>query len=37
MKPIASGYGTWKSPLTAARVSAGSLRFDHLVVDGADL
>jgi dipeptidyl aminopeptidase/acylaminoacyl peptidase len=30
-------YGTWKSPLTAARVTAGSLRFDHLVVDGDDL
>jgi dipeptidyl aminopeptidase/acylaminoacyl peptidase len=30
-------YGTWHSPLTAARVTAGALRFDHLVVDGADL
>src|SRR5687767_1294267 len=32
-----AGYGTWKSQLTAARVTAGSLRFDHLVVDGDDL
>ncbi len=32
-----AGYGTWKSPLTAARVSAGALRFDHLVLDGDDL
>jgi dipeptidyl aminopeptidase/acylaminoacyl peptidase len=30
-------YGTWTSPLTAARVTAGSLRFDHLVLDGDDL
>jgi dipeptidyl aminopeptidase/acylaminoacyl peptidase len=30
-------YGTWQSPLTAARVTAGSLRFDHIVLDGADL
>ena len=37
MKQIFSGYGTWKSPLTAARVTAGLLRFDHLVVDGEDL
>ncbi|MBA3270657.1 MAG: S9 family peptidase [Acidobacteria bacterium] len=32
-----AGYGTWKSPLTAARVTAGALRFDHLVFDGDDL
>ena len=37
MKAIVSGYGTWKSPLTAARVTAGSLRFDHLAVDGSEL
>jgi dipeptidyl aminopeptidase/acylaminoacyl peptidase len=30
-------YGTWTSPLNAARVTAGSLRFDHLVLDGDDL
>jgi dipeptidyl aminopeptidase/acylaminoacyl peptidase len=30
-------YGTWKSPLTALRVTAGALRFDHLVIDGSDL
>ena len=27
-------FGGWKSPLTAARVTAGTLRFDHLVMDG---
>jgi dipeptidyl aminopeptidase/acylaminoacyl peptidase len=32
-----AGYGTWKSPLTAARATAGSLRFDHLMLDGDDL
>ena len=37
MKQVLSGYGTWKSPLTASRVTAGALRFDHLVVDGDDL
>ena len=37
MKQIVAGYGTWKSPLTAARVTAGALRFDHLVVDDDDL
>jgi dipeptidyl aminopeptidase/acylaminoacyl peptidase len=37
MPHIVSGYGTWKSPLTAARVTAGARRFDHLVVDGDDL
>lgn len=26
-------YGTWKSPLTAARVTAGTLRFDHIVLE----
>jgi dipeptidyl aminopeptidase/acylaminoacyl peptidase len=30
-------YGTWKSPLTAARVTAGTLRFDHLVLDGQNV
>jgi hypothetical protein len=32
-----AGYGAWKSPLTAARVTVGALRFDHLVLDGDDL
>jgi dipeptidyl aminopeptidase/acylaminoacyl peptidase len=32
-----ASYGTWRSPLTAARVTAGALRFDHLVLDGGDL
>jgi dipeptidyl aminopeptidase/acylaminoacyl peptidase len=36
MRTVA-GYGTWRSPLTAARVTAGALRFDHLVADGDDL
>jgi dipeptidyl aminopeptidase/acylaminoacyl peptidase len=35
--PRVAGCGTWQSPLTAARVTAGTLRFDHLVVDGDDL
>ena len=30
-------YGAWPSPLSAARVAAGALRFDHLVIDGDDL
>jgi dipeptidyl aminopeptidase/acylaminoacyl peptidase len=30
-------YGTWTSPLTAARVTAGTLRFDYLVLDGSDV
>jgi dipeptidyl aminopeptidase/acylaminoacyl peptidase len=37
MNRIVAGYGTWMSPLTAARVTAGLLRFDHLVVDGDDV
>src|SRR5262245_2277997 len=36
-KKTTAGYGSWKSPLTAARVTAGALRFDHLVLDGEDL
>jgi dienelactone hydrolase len=36
-KKTIAGYGSWKSPLTAARVTAGALRFDHLVLDGEDL
>jgi dipeptidyl aminopeptidase/acylaminoacyl peptidase len=32
-----AGFGAWASPLTAARVTAGALRFDHLVVDGDEL
>jgi dipeptidyl aminopeptidase/acylaminoacyl peptidase len=35
--PQISGFGTWTSPLTAARVTAGAIRFDHLVVDGDDV
>ena len=27
-------YGTWASPLNAARVTAGALRFGDLVLDG---
>ena len=37
MRQTVSGYGTWRSPLTAARVTAGALRFDHLVADRDDL
>jgi dienelactone hydrolase len=37
MPKTSAGYGSWKSPLTAARVTAGALRFDHLVLDGDDL
>jgi len=36
-QPTVAGYGTWKSPLTAARVTAGALRFDHLALDGETL
>jgi dipeptidyl aminopeptidase/acylaminoacyl peptidase len=36
-KPTIAPYGTWTSPLTAARVTAGALRFDHLVLDGDDV
>jgi dipeptidyl aminopeptidase/acylaminoacyl peptidase len=37
MPPTVAPYGTWTSPLTAARVTAGALRFDHLVVDDGNL
>ena len=37
MPKTSAGYGSWKSPLTAARVTSGALRFDHLVLDGDDL
>ena len=37
MAAARASYGTWTSPLTAARVTAGSLRLDHLVFDGDDL
>ncbi|MDP2322056.1 MAG: prolyl oligopeptidase family serine peptidase [Acidobacteriota bacterium] len=30
-------YGAWPSPLTAARVTAGALRLDHLQLDGDDV
>src|SRR5262245_18586101 len=30
-------YGSWKSPLSAARVTAGTLRFDHLVLESAEV
>lgn len=36
LRPTAP-YGTWISPLTAARVTAGSLRFDYIVLDGDDV
>ncbi len=30
-------YGSWPSPLTAARVTAGTLRLDHIQLDGDDV
>ena len=30
-------YGSWESPLTAARVTAGALRLDQIHLDGADV
>ena len=30
-------YGTWSSPLTAARVTAGALRLDQIQLDGDDV
>jgi len=36
MKSIAP-HGSWPSPLTAARVTAGGLRLDHLQLDGDDV
>ena len=30
-------YGTWRSPLSAADVAGGALRFDHPLLDGDDL
>jgi dipeptidyl aminopeptidase/acylaminoacyl peptidase len=36
MKPIVP-YGVWPSPLTAARVTAGALRLDHIQLDGDDV
>jgi len=30
-------YGAWPSPLTAARVTAGALRLDHIQLDGDDV
>lgn len=30
-------YGTWKSPLTAARATAGALRLDQIALDGDDV
>lgn len=36
MKTIAP-YGAWPSPLTAARVTAGALRLDHIQLDGDDV
>ncbi len=30
-------YGSWPSPLTAARVTAGALRLDQIQLDGDDV
>ncbi len=35
--PDIQPYGTWPSPLTAARVTAGALRLDHVQLDGDDV
>jgi dipeptidyl aminopeptidase/acylaminoacyl peptidase len=35
-KPVAP-YGTWSSPLTAARVAAGAIRLDQIQLDGEDV
>ncbi|MGE3274988.1 MAG: prolyl oligopeptidase family serine peptidase [Vicinamibacterales bacterium] len=34
---IVAPYGTWESPLTAARATAGALRLDQVVADGDDV
>jgi len=34
--PATTPYGAWPSPLTAARVTAGALRLDHIQLDGDD-
>jgi dipeptidyl aminopeptidase/acylaminoacyl peptidase len=36
-KRTTGGYGTWTSPISAARATAGSLRLEHLVLDGDDV
>ncbi len=35
--PTVSPYGAWPSPLSAARVTAGALRLDHIQLDGDDV
>ncbi|HET9704391.1 MAG TPA: S9 family peptidase [Vicinamibacterales bacterium] len=37
MQNSRSPYGSWPSPLTADRVTAGTLRFDHIQLDGDDV
>lgn len=32
-----TAYGAWQSPLSAARVTAGALRFDQIQLDGDDV
>jgi dipeptidyl aminopeptidase/acylaminoacyl peptidase len=32
-----ASYGAWESPLTAARVTAGKLRLDQILLDGDDV
>jgi dipeptidyl aminopeptidase/acylaminoacyl peptidase len=34
---VTVGYGSWPSPLSAARVSAGALRLDHIQLDRDDV
>jgi hypothetical protein len=35
--PATAPYGAWASPVTAARVTAGALRFADLALDGDDV
>jgi len=34
---VIAPYGSWPSPLSAARVTAGALRFDQIQIDGDDV
>ena len=34
---VEAPYGTWKSPLTAAKATAGAVRLDQVMVDGDDV
>ena len=36
-RPVVLPYGSWPSSLSAARVTSGALRFDHIHLDGEDV